>query len=635
MLVGAVVLALSLATAVSASSARVELPSPNEPGTTGTVVPLDPGRQLALRVYLAARPGLAAAATAVSDPGSPRYAHFLTPAQFYRRYGTTAAQADAVSSWLTGQGMTITARTPHYLGVRATVAQVDAAFGTQVSEFVTVVDDPKLGQYTIREPGVVGGFSVPARLAGDIVSVTGISELDLRRGVAEQVATTPARTAADTDFQCSQYWGQYTRPIPTAYGHTTAPTELCGYTPNQIRQAYGLAASPYTGKGATIAIILNGRVSTLLADSNRFFANHGLPEFAPGQYVEDIGSNVERSCAELDEPPGDPLETAIDVQSAHIAAPDARIVYVGVDCAINPGGNLRTWLDGAMRVVDQRLADIVSGSFGMTDKALAPADMAPWEQILQQGALEGIGFNFSTGDEGAVGDVHNSHFPASSPWVTAVGGTSLAIGADGSVVGDHMWGTRLASINEEGTGYDEAPPGEFRGGTGGGVSTVFAQPRYQEPVVPTGLATDNGTARAARVLPDISANAGNAWLIGATDMFGENEGYVELPGGGGTSGSVPLIAGMLANAMQAAGHPLGFANPALYRLYGSTALRDILPVDPADPPIALGSRSYDIMDPGKLTTFGFNDTLTAAAGFDNATGLGAPTTSFVPMLGGR
>lgn len=633
------VLAFSVATAVSASPARVELPSPNEPGTTGTAVPLDPGRQLALRVYLAKRPGLAAAAAAVSEPGNPRYAHFLTPAQFNRRYGTTAAQFDSVSTWLAGQGMTITARTPHYIGVTATVAQVDAAFDTQVSEFVTVVIDPKLGPQTYREPGVVGGFSVPARLAGDIVSVTGISEIELRGGGAEQAATTPGRartrTAADTDFRCSQYWGQYTRPIPAAYGHTTAPTELCGYTPNQIRQAYGLASSPYTGRGATIAIILNGHVPGTLADSNRFFANHGLPEFAPGQYVEDIGPNVARSCAELDEPAGDTLETAIDVQSAHLAAPGARIVYVGVDCAINPGGNLRTWLDGAMRVVDQHLADIVSGSFGMTDSALAPADMAPWEQILQQGALEGIGFNFSTGDEGGVGDVHNSHFPASSPWVTAVGGTSLAIGEDGSVVGDHMWGTRLASINEAGTGYDEAPPGEFTGGTGGGVSTVFAQPGYQEPVVPTSLATDNGTARAARVVPDISANAGNAWLIGATDMFGENEGYVELPGGGGTSGSAPLIAGMLASAMQAAGHPLGFANPALYRLNGSTALRDILPVDPADPPIALGRRSYDIMDPSKLTTFGLNDTLTAAVGFDNGTGLGAPTTSFVPVLGRR
>jgi hypothetical protein len=73
----------------------------------------------------------------------------------------------------------------------------------------------------------------------------------------------------------------------------------------------------------------------------------------------------------------------------------------------------------------------------------------------------------------------------------------------------------------------------------------------------------------------------------------------------------------------------------LYRLNGSTALRDILPVDPADPPIALGKRSYDIMDPNKLTTFGLNDTLTATVGFDNGTGLGAPTTSFVPMLGRR
>jgi subtilase family serine protease len=160
---------------------------------------------------------------------------------------------------------------------------------------------------------------------------------------------------------------------------------------------------------------------------------------------------------------------------------------------------------------------------------------------------------------------------------------------------------------------------------------MFAEPGYQKPVVPAGLATDNGTASAARVLPDISADAGNPWLIGATGLLDDGV-YVELPWGGGTSASSPLIAGMEADAMQAAGHPLGFANPALYRLNGGKALRDILP---ADPPIALGAQEGIGIDPGQLTTFGEDTTLTATPGYDDATGLGSPTPSFVGILGRR
>jgi subtilase family serine protease len=649
-----------MATALPAAAgapSRVELPSPNVPGTTGTVRSLDPARQLALRVYLADQPALTAAAQAVSDPAKPQYGHFLTPTRFTHQYGTTAAQATAVSTWLTGQGITITASTPHYLAVTATVAQADAAFDTQVSEFDSTVTYPKLPPITIRQPGVAGGFSVPAALGGDILSVTGIDQIDLSTTAAEQADlktrsgagrmtalrdAQAERAAATTDFRCSQYWDQYTRPIPTAFGHTTAPTQLCGYTPDQVRHAYGLTSSPYTGRGTTIAVILNGHSSTELADSNRFYAGHGESTFAPGQYTENIGPDVDGTCAAQDDPNGDPLEESIDVQSAHLAAPDAHIVYVGVDCALTDGAYLQSWLDGAARVVDAHLADVATGSWGLQESAIAPADTAPWDPILQQGALEGIGFDFSSGDSGDVfgvvsdpsaSNVHNVQFPASDPWTTAVGGTSVAIGRNGSVVADYAWGDNYAPINAAGTGYDQAPPGEFQEGSGGGVSTLFAEPGYQKPVVPTGLATGNGSAPAARVLPDISAGAGNPWLIGATGLLDPNDAtYEELPWGGGTSASSPLIAGIEADAMQAAGHPLGFANPVLYRLSGSRALRDILPVNPADPPTALGAQEITTIDAGQLTTFGEDATLTAAAGYDDATGLGAPTTSFVSLL---
>lgn len=664
------VLALTATVLLSASSdasTRVALPSPNAPSllTEGaTTKPLDPTLQLSLRVYLGQRPGLAAAATAVSDPRSPAYAHFLTVAQYQQLYGSTAAQTAAVSGWLTSQGMAITATTRHYLAVTATVAQADAAFATQVSEYDVTTAVKGGGTYTYASPGVVGGFSVPASLAGHIVSVTGIDETVVpqsssnaanaakppsvtttataRRAAAKASTSSTASTpsAADT-YQCSQYWAQYTGQIPAAYGQSSAPTALCGYTPDQIRQAYGIASSPYTGRGATIAIISTNEKPTMLADANQYFANHGEAGFAPGQYSDVALPTEAASCAGVDPEP-DP-EEAIDVESAHIGAPDAKVVNVATDCDQSGNGEafMRIALDGATMAVDQHLADIVSGSFGIPEPNLAPADMAAWDPLFQQAAVEGIGFDFSSGDGGddlgvatdpAGYNLHNAQFPATDPWVTAVGGTSTAIGQNGTVVGDYPWGDNTATIDAAGTGYTQAPPGIFQSGSGGGVSSTYAEPGYQQAAVPATLATEGGTTAASRVMPDISANAGLQWLIGYTGL-NEDGAYAEAAAGGGTSASAPLIAGLEADAIQAAGHPLGFANPAIYDLSGSTAIRDILPVNAANPPVLDGLQvGYAPIDTTQLVTLGEDGTLTATPGFDDATGLGAPTPSFVANL---
>jgi len=298
-------------------------------------------------------------------------------------------------------------------------------------------------------------------------------------------------------------------------------------------------------------------------------------------------------------------------------------------------------LDGVTAVADQHLADIVSGSFGIPEPSDAPADTAAWDPVLEQGAVEGIGFDFSSGDGGdLVGEptvaqdynVHNAQFPATDPWATAVGGTSTAIGANGSVVADYPWGDNFDTIDAAGTGYTDPLPGTYEEGSGGGVSSLYAEPGYQQAAVPGALATDGGTTQASRVIPDISADAGLPWLIGWTGDVTDGT-YGELPAGGGTSGSTPLIAGLEADAIQAAGHPLGFVNPDLYSLSGSAAIRDIQPVDPADPPILDGDQTiYGGIDPTQLTTIGEDVGLTATTGYDDTTGLGAPTPCFITAL---
>ena len=673
MLAAAPALALASAVALPAAAAtpsRVALPSPNTYGIPGKPAPLAAGQELALRVYLAGQHpvGLPAAALAAATPGNPAYARFLTVAQYQRRFGPTSAQTATVTKWLTGHGMKVTATTGHYIAVRATVAEADSAFDTKVSGYVvTTVFDGQT--FTSTQVGTVGGFSVPKALGADVATVTGIEETtitsdssaapktpaelraaklqttgprttELRK--AAPTAGTASTSASSAAYECSQYWGQHVAAIPAAYGRTTAPTQLCGYTPAQLRRAYGITSSRYTGKGRTIAVVLNEAWPTMLADANRFFASEGIAGFAPGQYSENFDSGWASTCGAQQSQPGfgPGPEEAIDVETAHIAAPAAKVVLVAGDCDPSDQAEsslgVQDLLDATTRVVDHHLADVVTSSWGYQDQYLSPADVAAWNLVYQQGALEGIGFNYSSGDGGSGADAAfgipaTVQFPAADPWVTTVGGTTLAIGKNGTAIADYPWNESVTQVDSAGTGYTAPPPGEWQGGSGGGVSALFAEPGYQKPVVPAALATSNGGGRADRVVPDISADSGGSWLIGYTGAV--TNGVYDQALAGGTSGASPLIAGLEADAMQAAGHALGFANPALYRLYGTPAISHIAPVNPSHPPVLFGGSVY-FDGNNNLTTVGEAQLpLRESSGYDDVTGLGAPGSSFVTVIG--
>jgi subtilase family serine protease len=441
------------------------------------------------------------------------------------------------------------------------------------------------------------------------------------------------RTAAA--INCSSYWGQHRASIPAAYGRTTTDVGICGYTPDQMRRAYGVTGSRYTGKGRTIAILIDDHLTNIEADTNRFFQAHGLAGFAPGQFGEVLSPTLDQTCGADGRTPGQEDEVGIDVQAAHMAAPDAGVVVVGTDC--NELGNfLKNQLMGAEKIVDGHLADIVSCSWGLP--GFAPADKAPWDAMFQMGALEGIGFNFATGDDGSAegdGSTYNdadTHFPASDPWATAVGGTTVAIGADGKMIAEYPWGDSWSDLTDDGTGYRQAPPGYFLDGSGGGI-TSYAQPAYQRGVVPDSLAGGH------RTVPDISADAGGQFLVGMTNDAVTGGVYAEVAYGGGTSASAPIMAGLMADAMQAAGHPLGFANPTLYAMHAGAGIKDILPVNPADPPTVLGQSFSDGWFPNELITLGedglpgHTGILNATRGYDDATGIGSPSPTFVSALG--
>jgi subtilase family serine protease len=316
-------------------------------------------------------------------------------------------------------------------------------------------------------------------------------------------------------------------------------------------------------------------------------------------------------------------EQSLDVEAAHAMAPGAKIVYVGSQSADD-----QDIVAALNLIITGRLANIVSNSYGSPELA-EPQNYVLWENIAQQAGLKGVGLYFSSGDDGDeaanLGFV-SADFPASLATVTAVGGTSLALGSRGEIVFETGWesgrsafevppvdgGADAAAPGDAGTAvWDPGPPGAFRFGSGGGRSAIFPQPAYQAKVVPPAIS--NASVAAARVTPDISmvGDPVTGFIIGET-VDGT---YTEYPIGG-TSLSCPLFAGVMAVAQQHAGRRFGFANPALYKANSKGAFRDVMPI---------GGKTATAVRPGVVYTFDFQGlAIKTAKGFDDVTGMGVP-----------
>lgn len=603
----------------AASQGRAALPDPvataRVPGLAGAG-PLGRGVRVSARLYLAGRNPAAEArfATEVSTPGSGRYGRFLSPAGFAARFGPARAQVRAVTIWARSAGLHVTAVNQHYVAVRGTAAAVEAALATRLERY-------RAGARTAGF-APVGGLSVPAALRGDVAAVLGLDTRTASPAQASPAQARPAlvRPAASARLTCSSWWGQHVSRIPRAEGKTSADTIICGYTPQQLRSAYGVTAS--SGRGATIAVVLDGSLASMQSDANRFFAAHHLPGFARGQFSVNKGPGFTQACHSSADLPEEPL----DVETAHIIAPAAKVIYVAVNCGIfGSASDEQNFLNAETRIVDNHLADVETDSASIVEAQYSAAMRTAYTKIFEQGAAEGIGFNFDAGDGGSY---TGPTFPASDPWATGVGATDLEIGRTGAVTGELGWGDTGTLENKAGTGYQKPPPGTLEEGTTGGRSLDFTEPSYQHGVVPAALATADGTLAAHRVLPDVSAIGGatTGWLI----AFNNGGGYRQITEAG-TSGSSPVIAALEADAKHAAGHALGFANPLLYRLRTTAGIRDIRP--PPSPALVLSTPDNCGAAKGVcLITQSLDGTLHVTKGFDAVTGVGAATSHFVTAV---
>ena len=319
------------------------------------------------------------------------------------------------------------------------------------------------------------------------------------------------------------------------------------YSPQQIRTAYGLAPllnAGYTGAGETIIIIVSFGSPTILQDLQTFDADYGLPDPPSLTVLAPLGT-VPFDPSNSDQV-GWAFETTLDVEWAHAMAPGANIVLLTSPVSETEGvQGMPEFLLLERYALDHHLGKIISQSWGATENTLfTPAGrqvFEDFEHFYQDAAQQNVTVLASTGDSGSANAEINGMtypfptviFPASSPLVTAVGGTSLLADTSGKYQSETVWGNGL-------------------GAGGGGVSQQFSEPLYQKLL----LNSAQKSLRNHWGIPDVAYNADPSTpiLIYASFVPGAASYYFI----GGTSEGSPQWAGIIADANQLAGHRLGF-----------------------------------------------------------------------------
>ncbi len=332
------------------------------------------------------------------------------------------------------------------------------------------------------------------------------------------------------------------------------------------------------GSGQTVAIIDAYDSPTIAADASTYSQRHGLPRADITRFASPLATNTPEIPGTFADPQGWAGEETLDVEAVHSMAPGARLVYEGADSPLNTSFSM-----ALNDVVDNARAQIISNSYGNAGDFDNSSDDDP---IFQQAAAEGIGVYFSSGDEGdetkdanGPGD-REVDAPANDPLVTAVGGTSLAVNADGGYGFEAYWGTSSSTLS--GGAWSPASPGDYLYGGGGGTSQTYAQPSWQRGIVHASIASyfagkpvavdagdANGDVRVpGRAVPDLSmvGDPNTGFLVGQTQDFSspalglptDDNHYSEYRIGG-TSLSCPLFAGVMALADQASGRPAACA----------------------------------------------------------------------------
>ena len=466
----------------------------------------------------------------------------LSRADFARQHGASRADLDSVRDFAEAHGLAVV---QEHAGRRAvvlsgTVAQFNDAFGIQLQHC-----SHPAGTYR----GRTGPVFIPEELDGVIEAVLGLDNRPQARAHFRMKSSKTRRRS---------------RPAQAA---------ATSFTPVQLAALYDFPQGD--GKGECIGLIeLGGGYQP--QDIQNYFSGLGLSPPTVTAVSVDQATN---------QPTGDPNgpdgEVMLDIEVAGAIAPAAAIA---VYFAPNTDAG---FLDAVTTAIhdEVRKPSVVSISWGGPESTWTQQSMSAMDQAFQAAAAMGVTVCIAAGDSGSTDGVSdgNNHvdFPASSPNVLACGGTSLQASGT-TIVSEVVW--------------NDGNPASGAGG--GGVSTFFALPTWQQGLDTTD-AEGNRSPLANRGVPDVAADAdpqtGYEVLVDGTSAV-----Y------GGTSAVAPLWAGLIARINALTGRSAGFMNPALYGR--PAALHDI--------------------------TQGNNGGFEASPGWDACTGLGSPDGAKVAAITG-
>ena len=348
----------------------------------------------------------------------------------------------------------------------------------------------------------------------------------------------------DNSVQYQPLYQQQISRLRHAARAASGPTS--GYAPKDLEGAYDIAplqSANILGDNQTIALFeLDGYQQN---DVNQYFQYYNLGTPTINNVLVDGASGAAGQGA---------IEVELDIEIAAAMAPHAKqLVYE----APNTTQGLN---DLYNRIVTDNKAQIVSTSWGLCENSSGPAELQTLDNIFKQGAAQGMSFFAAAGDSGAY-DCQDTNLavdsPASDPYVTGVGGTTLQLN-NGGYGSESVWSNPNATNR-----------GPMGAGGGGGLSNTFKRASWQ-----SGPGVQNQYSNGYREVPDVSAdadpNTGYAMYCTVTNAGCPSTGWINV---GGTSAGAPLWAGSTAlinQYLQSQGKPrVGFANPMLYALFNA------------------------------------------------------------------
>jgi subtilase family serine protease len=469
---------------------------------------------------------------------------------FMATYAPTSANVSAVTSYLQSQGFSGITAEPNNLIVSATgtMPQVQKAFNTSIHSYS--------GSGTNFYANVSPAY-VPSSLAGIVVAVLGLNNL-------QSFKPTPQVTSCEV------------------FGQTTPPQEcLRFYDPATFQLAYDAGKTP-TASGTPVAIMAEGDPTQAISDFRLNEQKFGLPQVPINRIQVGLAST---------DTAGDG-EWTLDMTYSSGIAQVVKAIYLYTTTSLTDSDislEYNKW-------VTQHYTNIGNSSFGGCEVfPFLDGSMVLDDEVLLEGASKGMTMFASSGDNGgycnnfidtngAPGGAPFVEYPASSPYVAAVGGTDLFTNADGTYKGEDAW--------EAG---------------GGGLSQFEYSPYWEQKAQPV-----SQNAVSDRGVPDVAMDASletGAELWGGSAVNGSCTPCVT----GGTSLASPLSAGIWARLQSAHSNKLGFA-PVWY--YNNFTQHTAGAVNAGPPPWQPDGGFHDILS-------GTNGAFTAAPGYDYTTGLGS------------